>query len=80
MSPCPFQSRAEGRERAEGICPLLDGGLRRLIDGYSGSELILIRGTRISAQAISFVAPSFATGTDAATVPGHGSLATTSAS
>ena len=34
---------AEGRERAEGIWPLLDGALRRLIDGYSGSELILIR-------------------------------------
>jgi hypothetical protein len=129
----PFQSRAEARARAEGICPLLDGGLRRLIDWDSGSELILIRdcvdtdrafhssrsrgrstcsfASRVAsisagahrahvgsvrllsavsrAEAVRnthlrasdlLVAPSFATGTDAATVSGLGSLATTSAS
>jgi DNA-binding MarR family transcriptional regulator len=34
---------AAGRLRAAGIWPLLDDPLRRLVDGYSGSELVLIR-------------------------------------
>jgi DNA-binding MarR family transcriptional regulator len=33
----------EGQERAAGVWPLLDGPLRRLIDGYSASELVMIR-------------------------------------
>jgi DNA-binding MarR family transcriptional regulator len=33
----------QGQDRAAGIWPLLDGPLRRLIDGYSASELVLIR-------------------------------------
>ena len=33
----------EGQDRAAGVWPLLDGPLRRLIDGYSASELVLIR-------------------------------------
>jgi DNA-binding MarR family transcriptional regulator len=33
----------QGQDRAAGIWPLLDAPLRRLIDGYSASELVLIR-------------------------------------
>jgi DNA-binding MarR family transcriptional regulator len=34
---------AAGQRRAAGIWPVLNDPLRRLVDGYSGSELVLIR-------------------------------------